>query len=157
MIYNLLSTVNDRVNQQEEFVATIQEAIDFLEFDRSVVICTENEFAAFLKTTKHTILEASDAAMGRAAELDWVNTMRQDREDRGMEKTGTRLGMEKPKARPEQGQVVLTPRGLAKIIEIRPDTGLVTVRGPNVSMTFDAVKLVGPKMVNGKPTWMIGK
>lgn len=163
MGYDLLSQVNESAQQHTEFKELVEQTIDALGFDRSEVVCTEDELERFIKRVNHReLLEAREQAMDKAGESEWVrDALQQRREREGGEYQSKKLGLSAGKnVKPDKGQRVILPgqSGIGYIVALNLEDKQVMVRdkgGREFVVKTD--ELVGPKMVGKEPTWMLRK
>ena len=148
MSYSLISQVNESVHEEEQHLQLVQEVLSY--FDGAMT--SLEEFDALLE-----MRGGSDAAMGRAAELDWLQGMKQDQADResGTKRYGANpLGLDRPMAQPKPGHYVLTPRGVGSVVDMEGDNIMVEVRGQDIMIKRGEL-LDEPKDVRGKVAWMM--
>lgn len=158
MSYKLLTEVNNSANQHEKYIELIENLIDLFGFDRKEVICTEEQLDQFIaNAADRPLLEYDErAAFARAGEREWLSDLEQEQKKKEVEQR--RLGIEKGKVKPAEGQRVIMPGqgGIGQIVATDPQGGQVMVRDKGGrEFVVKIGELVGPKMVGKQAAWML--
>lgn len=176
MSYKLLSQVHESVREVEEYKQLIEQTIDILGFDRSEVICTEDELETFFeKVEDRPLLEMGSRALGmvspngenerasvaRSGEREWMSQLAgEQRKKEGVEYKSRKLGLTTGNAKPAEGQKVVLPgqAGIGQIVALDLEHGQAMIRSKQGrEFVVKRDELVGPRMVGNEATWMIQK
>lgn len=162
--YKLLTQINEFAHKKDEYNTLIENIIDVLGFDRSKVIYTDKDAEDFLEIVeKRPLVEQGErAAVARAGEREWMRDIaRKDREERGTEHRGTKLGLTVGKENPKPEDKVLFGRVPTKITDIDRQGGegvtAVSIPVGNTELIVPRQALVGPKVLGNDTIWMVSK
>jgi len=153
----LLNELNLEANAKVVHTKLICEAAAALNIENGIIDPVAVKAAWDSAEARTTITELNgsgkNAAMSRSEEADWVSDIA---------KTG-KLDVVSKIVEPANGQIVMLGDTLGKIVDtdIDPKTKKVSAiaiqMGGGKEKVFPMDKIAGPKMVNGKPTWMLKK
>jgi len=159
MAYELLTSLNESVRENEEYEKIVESVI--LEFFGDQAASTPEECAAAWERAKEAVRDpepleeqGENAAMARAGERDWVRQAAQDSTDREDVKNRT-LGI-KATGVPAEGNPVIMQGGVGQVVAVDAQDKQVIVRGKDgQEKVFKFSDLAGPKEVNGKLAWAL--
>lgn len=172
MSYELLSQVNESADEIRDYERMVNETIDYLEFDRKEVVCTEAEYEKFLRRVDHRKLMEADfgderASTARAGEQQWMQDLAQKhqaRQSQGAEYGQRKLGLggqqgqQQQGVTPQKGQRIVLPGqgGIGYVVATDPQSGKVMIRDKaGREFIVQHNELVGPKTVGQSATWML--
>lgn len=156
MAFELITQINESANDEQNYINLVESTIKELFGDDAAGSVTECQVAwdaAEDADRKDTVKESS-AAMGRAAERDWLQQVSDETAEK-KELKNRKLGI-KSQGEPEAGQFVIMQGGVGKIVAIdKPSKQVIIQNKAGKEKVFKYTDLAGPKEVKGKKAWAL--
>ncbi len=152
---SLFNEINNELNNQVKHSKLMLEAAKGLDIENGMLDPNEVQQAWQAASDRDVVSEYNgvSAASARNAESDWVANMDNKQ----------KLDISAKVAQPASGNIVMLGDTLGKIVDVDIDTNTkkvtaIAIQGADgKEKVFPMAQIAGPKMVNGKPTWMLRK